>query len=773
MLRQDRYTRFDKTENGLRGTIWDVALSALSAGGGLFVLLEIWGSLAPSFLFPALAAFGAIVICLLFRRFSENPQFLWGARLIPFAALVLLLGPSEIWQGLLLWLNCGITLWNKIHDGGIPLYAASATADSVAAFSVVAALLLGQLFEGIISRRRLTAGCAAVTVLNIISLMTGTFNPFCCAALIIALLGAWCSGSGKAPSVQAMRPFVICTVVFAVIAALIPEGELTGVTRSREQLKETVSDIRYGKDTLPEGRLDMAGELHADGGEIMTVFTEQEKALYLRGFVGGTYKDGDWTELADSAYTGEYSGMLDWLSEQGFDPLTQPAEYQRLCGDDAPEQNRVLIDMADGSRRYIYAPATVSETEQKKMSSKKDSRLKPYGFFGEDKYTLSELSDSVPSELTVRAEWVGHPETDEQKSYAEAEAFYRDFVFKNYLQVDSSLSPVINELFWSETDEKNDSIYSAVSRVREVLSARTENTSEGELSADIGDFLAGKRRGNAVLYASAAAQALRCKGIPSRYVEGYYVSSSDVMKGGANGVSVMSDNAHAWVEIYFDGIGWLPVDVTPGYYYDAVTLQQMVGAPDTVKKTAVLDDAENDLSGIAGDGSTWSKTFSEVLLELRNVLLVFCGIVAALTLAATVLFLIFELFRSLHERKEAHDYKKASPRKKVMIMYKCLCRICAICGIDLCLGYNSAEIDGQIADRFSDVAEGDYLRAAALMEKSIYGGIALEPYEMRTVEALLGKVTASEQKRRKVRLKMRYCSLAKEKKRKRPSKKPA
>ncbi len=40
-----------------------------------------------------------------------------------------------------------------------------------------------------------------------------------------------------------------------------------------------------------------------------------------------------------------------------------------------------------------------------------------------------------------------------------------------------------------------------------------------------------------------------------------------------------------------------------------------------------------------------------------------------------------------------------------MIMYKCLCRICAICEIDLCLGYNSAEIDGQIADCFSDVAE--------------------------------------------------------------------
>ena len=29
-------------------------------------------------------------------------------------------------------------------------------------------------------------------------------------------------------------------------------------------------------------------------------------------------------------------------------------------------------------------------------------------------------------------------------------------------------------------------------------------------------------------------------------------------------------------EVYFDGIGWLPVDATPGFYYDNVTLQQMV-----------------------------------------------------------------------------------------------------------------------------------------------------------------------------------------------------
>ena len=31
-------------------------------------------------------------------------------------------------------------------------------------------------------------------------------------------------------------------------------------------------------------------------------------------------------------------------------------------------------------------------------------------------------------------------------------------------------------------------------------------------------------------------------------------------------------NAHAWVEIYCDGVGWLPVDVTPGHY-DKITVK--------------------------------------------------------------------------------------------------------------------------------------------------------------------------------------------------------
>ena len=46
--------------------------------------------------------------------------------------------------------------------------------------------------------------------------------------------------------------------------------------------------------------------------------------------------------------------------------------------------------------------------------------------------------------------------------------------------------------------------------------------------------------------------------------------------------------ASAAVEVYFDGVGWKAVDVTPGYYYNVATLQKMVNTPEQIKKNAAM-----------------------------------------------------------------------------------------------------------------------------------------------------------------------------------------
>ena len=85
-----------------------------------------------------------------------------------------------------------------------------------------------------------------------------------------------------------------------------------------------------------------------------------------------------------------------------------------------------------------------------------------------------------------------------------------------------------------------------------------------------------------------------------------------------------ADNAAAgscWAEVYFDGIGWLPVDVTPGYYYDAVKLQQMVATPDMVHKTLAEDHNLMDAEQITDTGNDMDTAVAEVAELLRSLFL--------------------------------------------------------------------------------------------------------------------------------------------------------
>ncbi|WP_330422620.1 transglutaminase domain-containing protein [Dorea sp. AF24-7LB] len=51
----------------------------------------------------------------------------------------------------------------------------------------------------------------------------------------------------------------------------------------------------------------------------------------------------------------------------------------------------------------------------------------------------------------------------------------------------------------------------------------------------------------------------------------YQIAQSD------DGHELLSgEDMHAWAKVYFDGVGWLPVDVTPGYYYDTAELRTVI-----------------------------------------------------------------------------------------------------------------------------------------------------------------------------------------------------
>ena len=78
----------------------------------------------------------------------------------------------------------------------------------------------------------------------------------------------------------------------------------------------------------------------------------------------------------------------------------------------------------------------------------------------------------------------------------------------------------------------------------------------------IATFL-GARSGYCVHFSSAMAVMARTLGIPARVVVGFLPGSADP-DSDAGGFEVTTYDLHAWPELYFDGIGWVQFEPTPG-----------------------------------------------------------------------------------------------------------------------------------------------------------------------------------------------------------------
>ena len=72
-------------------------------------------------------------------------------------------------------------------------------------------------------------------------------------------------------------------------------------------------------------------------------------------------------------------------------------------------------------------------------------------------------------------------------------------------------------------------------------------------------FVLESREGYCSYYATAMAVMARIAGLPARYVEGYLARAERTGE-----VVLTGYDAHAWAEIYFSGLGWVPFDATGG-----------------------------------------------------------------------------------------------------------------------------------------------------------------------------------------------------------------
>lgn len=160
-----------------------------------------------------------------------------------------------------------------------------------------------------------------------------------------------------------------------------------------------------------------------------------------------------------------------------------------------------------------------------------------------------------------------------EREAALTEDRYYSSIQYRYTRYPGTLSPTVAELADTVT-RSAETPYEKMERLEQYLQRHyTYTLTPGDVPAnrDFVEYFLETKTGYCVYFASAMTIMARTLGVPARFVVGYGLDSQE----GDTWVALQK-NAHAWVECYFYGIGWLTFDPTAGSGY---TRLPMSGGP--------------------------------------------------------------------------------------------------------------------------------------------------------------------------------------------------
>lgn len=194
-------------------------------------------------------------------------------------------------------------------------------------------------------------------------------------------------------------------------------------------------------------------------------------------------------------------------------------------------------------------------------------------------------------------------------------------------------------------------------------------TPKGEDFVDF--FLFQQKEGYCTYFASAMGVMARCLNIPTRYVEGFVLNYEDVLED--DNYIVKSSNAHAWVEAYIKGVGWIPFEPTPGFYSRRYTKWKeyktnSINESNTPLIMPQIPDAYENYGHI--EENVLKSKQKHLLGDRQFLMKVLVVILTSVVLGVLVFFLSYIIAL----RRYKNIYQKAEDNERFMMNYKKILR---------------------------------------------------------------------------------------------------
>ncbi len=341
-------------------------------------------------------------------------------------------------------------------------------------------------------------------------------------------------------SVYTLSSVIMAVLVF-LLALFFTGSKITSGAPAFDNTSSEMSSSQQEQDNSGAGLGGGGNQDNSGGGSgsestpevLFTVLADKTQTMYLR-----QDSKGDYTGTGEHGFVGDTKYYLENPTDEN--PLYYWGLTMKNSGLEKYQAEIELKELTNDLLPYA-ATSKTGDTNEKVYTV----TYYPYDYLANGLTALSPMGD------------MGKYSVQEQRYY--------DFVKSTYLAIPASLKQTLLRLA-RENDIRASSdtvVYDVVEYIKNAAYYDREYANKDyPVQKDmVTYFLTQHKRGVCRHFAAAATMMFRALGIPARYTIGFAVDvEADVLL-------EYTGPGHAWTEIYVQGYGWVPLEVTGGNMY--------------------------------------------------------------------------------------------------------------------------------------------------------------------------------------------------------------